>query len=63
MVNRYGITREKLHLANVAFTCQHDYLREQFLIVLNMCLFEMEHDIFYSFIDFDHTYERILADL
>ena len=62
MVN-YGITLEKFHLANVAFTCQHEHSREQFLVALNMGLFETDHDIFYSFIDFDHTYERILADL
>ena len=62
MVN-YGITLEKLHLANVAFTSQHEHTREQFFVALDMGLFERDNDIFYSSIDFDHTYERILADL
>ena len=34
LIDNYGITPEKLHPANFAFTCQHDYTREQFLIVL-----------------------------
>ena len=63
LINHYGITLEKLHLANIAFTCQHEHTREQFLVALDMGLFKMDNDIFYSFIDFEHTYDRILANL